>query len=676
MRGSLATRNGQRQAERRSILRVGPESTWTTVLPVAFIIISLLALVILPIVVSQHTARMRREITRIAEPARIGANQIQIDLASELDKIIAFQVTGQQQYRRDYERILAEEQQKYRMLQSLAPQLNEDVRQDLVVVLDAMNAWHSAVRSATFLTTPQPEQVFLTRLFERHPYYEKALHASSQLEIDIQQAIDDRIAQIRQAESLNISLTLILTVLAMTSALLVAGLGRQMRLLAREAMRRRQEAEREAADAKLARALAEQEERRAAFLATAGQELASSLDYEATIATLAKLIVPNLAEVCAVDMIHGDELRREAVAHRNPARMEELRAQVGKTLPAPESVKEAIEQRAAKLIGSSAEVMRYLDGTEDATRSLMAIPLVSRGQSLGVITAAAPSGKVFTREDATLAEELARHASLAIDNARLYLESQQAVQAREEVLAIVSHDLRNPLNAVILAGQLLEGAEGLDDESREQIELIGLSAQRMNRLIADLLDITRVEGGKRLPIEQTRIDVEALFRETYELFKAQAAASEITFRYHVAEGVQPVYADRHRVLQVLSNLIGNAMKFTPAGGMITFRAECAREQCDEVLFTVADTGPGIPRENLKDIFNPYWQAKRTARLGAGLGLPIAKGIVESHGGRIWVESEPGKGTKFGFTLPAFREELTPAAVSPAPHSHSAPQRGE
>jgi signal transduction histidine kinase len=106
------------------------------------------------------------------------------------------------------------------------------------------------------------------------------------------------------------------------------------------------------------------------------------------------------------------------------------------------------------------------------------------------------------------------------------------------------------------------------------------------------------------------------------------------------------------VLQVLSNLVGNAMKFTPTGGTIALRADARN---DHVVFTVADTGPGIPKENLGDIFNPYWQAKRAERMGAGLGLPIARGIVEAHGGRIWVESEPGKGTKFYFTLPIAKE---------------------
>jgi signal transduction histidine kinase len=289
---------------------------------------------------------------------------------------------------------------------------------------------------------------------------------------------------------------------------------------------------------------------------------------------------------------------------------------------------------------------------------MMAVPLVSRGQTLGVVMALPPETKPFTPDDVPLFAELARQASVSIDNARLYLDSQQAVRAREEVLAIVSHDLRNPLSAVTLAASLMKLSETLPDDDREQVDTIDVSARRMSRLIADLLDVTRLDGGKRLPIEPEALDVRSIFDEAYELFKAQATASSVSLRCDASRAVQPIHADRHRVMQVLSNLIGNSLKFTPGGGVVTLVAES--QGADEVLFTVSDTGPGIPPGHLEDIFSPYWQAKRTERMGAGLGLPIAKGIVESHGGRIWVESEPGQGARFHFTLPVAKKVAAPA----------------
>ena len=637
--------------ERRSVWRVGPESNWTTVLPVTFIIISLLSLLVLPIVVATRTARMRHEITIAAEPARSAANRIQNNLSAEPDKVISFQVTGQQQYRRQYDQLILEERSDDEALGRLAPQLSPDVSRDRERLVAAMQIWHSGVDRSEFLAHQLPAEVFTSRLFEQHPSYEQALLAASELENQIHRAIEDRLTKIRDVERINVVLTIILSLLALTSALLVAGLGRQMRLLAREAMRRRQEAEQIAADAQSARDAAEREERRAAFLAAAVQELASSLDLAHAVTTLAKLFVPNLAEICAIDLHDPDgTLRRVAVAHRDPARAAELSRTIDTIITdVPEALMRVMSEREVKAIGASSPLLRYLTGSDaDEPRSLLAVPLVSRGEILGVVTAAAPVGQVFTREDAALAAELARHGSLAIDNARLYLESQQALRAREEVLAIVSHDLRNPLNAITLATSLLQTSGSTSGEDREQLDIIDLSAQRMRRLIEDLLDVTRLEGGKRLPIEPAAVEVEPLLSETYELFKAQAATSGTSLQYEAAENLPPVYADRHRILQVLSNLIGNAMKFTPSGGTIRFGAET---QDSEVLFMVSDSGPGIPQEHLGDIFNPYWQAKRAERMGAGLGLPIAKGIVEAHGGRIWVESEAGKGTRFYFTLP-------------------------
>ncbi|MDQ3280567.1 MAG: ATP-binding protein [Acidobacteriota bacterium] len=651
--------------ERRSVWRVGPESTWTTVVPVVFIIVSLLSLALLPVIVANKTAKMREEITRLAEPARRAANYIQMDLSAEVDKLIAYQVTGQGNYRREYYALVERQETNRRKLAQLLPRLDAEMNTSLTSLFVHTSRWHNSVARGEFVSRPLPREVFLARLFESHAAYEQSLAAASNLEIELQGAIETRLEWMSDAERVNRWLTIVLTLLALTSALLVAGLGRQMRLLAREAMKRRLDAERETLEAQRAREAAEREERRAAFLAAAGQELAASLDYEHTIATLAKLIVPNLAEMSVVDIAETEGgLRRVAVAHRNPEDEATYASSVGTVrAEVPEALVRIMQGGEPTLVGSTSALYSYLTGHPDGdSRNLIFLPLVSRGQTIGIAAAISTNSKPFASADLPLFAELARRASLSIDNARLYLESQQAVRAREEVLAIVSHDLRNPLSAVSLGAALLQTSEALAEEDREQLDTIEVSAKRMNRLIADLLDVTRLEGGKRLPIETAPVEVADLLGEVAEIFRAQASVSSVTIAYDADAQVPAVRADRHRIMQVLSNLIGNAMKFTPPGGRIDVRATVEEQQ--RVLFTVADTGPGIPASNLSDIFSPYWQAKRTERMGAGLGLPIAKGIVEAHGGRIWVESEQGNGTQFYFTLPVDQERAQENAREP------------
>jgi signal transduction histidine kinase len=641
------------RGNRRSIWRVGPESTWTTVVPVLFIIVSLLSMVILPLVVRSKTARMRSDIFSVAQPAGRRANQLQIDLAGELDKIIAYQVTGQQQYAVKFYELVQSEDANRAQLIGLLPRLeNDDLGAELTAVFVQSSAWHDTVRRGEFLQRQLPAEVFLQRLFEAHPAYEKSLSAASELESDLQSVIETRMGRIREAERLNLSITIVLTLLALTSALLVAGLGRQMRLLAREAMQRRRDAERDAREAKSAREAAEREERRTAFLAAAAEQLAASLDYEQTITSLSRLIVPNLAELCVIDMTDSEgALRRAAVAHRNPEDEAVLAPMFGTVRhDIPEPLIHIIRSGEPSLVGATSPLFEYITGQSDGgTRTLVFLPLVSRGQTIGIMSAVSPANRPFTNDDLPLFLDLSRRASLAIDNARLYLESQQAVRAREEVLAIVSHDLRNPLSAITLGSSLLLMSKDLADEDREQVETMQVSAERMARLIADLLDVTRLEGGKRLPVEPAPVAVTELLDEALELFRAQAAVANVSIDSDCREGVDAVFADHHRVMQVLSNLIGNSLKFTPPNGTIRV---CAEPHRDGVLFLISDTGPGIPKEHLNHIFTPYWQAKRAERLGAGLGLPIARGIVEAHGGRIWAESEPGQGTRFYFTLPA------------------------
>ena len=233
----------------------------------------------------------------------------------------------------------------------------------------------------------------------------------------------------------------------------------------------------------------------------------------------------------------------------------------------------------------------------------------------------------------------------------LYDEAQKIIDAREEILRIVAHDLRNPLNTISMATTLL-----IEDPVPEQarvshLRIIKRSGERMNRLIQDLLSVTTIEAG-RLSIAPQKMSVPELFREASETLGPIAREKSITLTVNVADDLPSVRADHARVLQVIGNLVGNAVKFTPSGGTITLSAIRAdgRVQC-----SVTDTGPGIPAGQIPRLFGKFWQAKRGDGRGVGLGLAIARGIVEAHGGTIEVQSEIGKGSVFTFMLPVWRE---------------------
>ncbi len=187
----------------------------------------------------------------------------------------------------------------------------------------------------------------------------------------------------------------------------------------------------------------------------------------------------------------------------------------------------------------------------------------------------------------------------------------------------------------------------LERRSQKPLEVIHNGAMRMNRLIQDLLDVALMEAGQ-LPIKPARLSAGGLITEAVDMQRPLASSSSLEIRAEVEPDVPEVWGDRDRLLQVFENLIGNAIKFSSADGHIT-AGVASREH--EVVFWVADTGRGIAPENLPKVFDRFWQAERDGRRGAGLGLPIAKGIVEAHGGRIWAESRQGRGTTFCFTIP-------------------------
>ena len=228
--------------------------------------------------------------------------------------------------------------------------------------------------------------------------------------------------------------------------------------------------------------------------------------------------------------------------------------------------------------------------------------------------------------------------------------AQHAIRARDDVMGVVAHDLRNPLSVILMHAELLRMIHrNGDDQTDQAAAAISRSATRMNRLIQDLLDVSRIDAGG-LSLDRAPIDPAKFLAESVESQRPLASSEKLDLRLDIEPPLPQVDADRDRLAQVLENLIGNAIKFTEPGGRITVGA---RARDEGVLFWVSDAGVGIRDSDLPQVFDRFWQAEgeSSAARGTGLGLPIVKGIVEAHGGRVWVESTPGRGTTVSFVIP-------------------------
>ena len=334
---------------------------------------------------------------------------------------------------------------------------------------------------------------------------------------------------------------------------------------------------------------------------------------------------------------------------------------VGQRVPYPGSLTEEIIARQEPVF--SARMQRLGAGMAPYLRehchacSVLVVPLLGEDQVLGALVLLRPPdeppfehgiiNRVRTLGDlASLS--LQRLAALA-ESERRRAEAEAAVRSRDEVLSVVSHDLKNPVSTVAMAAAILQDPEvELSEEERHrQLKVIARSAQRMNRLIQDLLDVARIESGRLTLTCRCELPA-ALATEACEAFRSIAAEKSLTLSCHTEPDLGSVYVDRDRVLQVLSNYLNNAVKFTSAGGRIAIRVTRGEE--GGVRFAVSDTGPGIEPDDLPHVFSRFWQARGSAHLGSGLGLAIAKGIAEAHRGRVWVETTPGAGCTFFLAL--------------------------
>jgi signal transduction histidine kinase len=389
--------------------------------------------------------------------------------------------------------------------------------------------------------------------------------------------------------------------------------------------------------------------------------LASSLDYRHTLETVAQLAVSHMGDWCIVHLVERQRVYHAEVGYADPGKGDLARRLREKHRARPDltiSVENVIRTGEAFLYAEFTpallreysvdeehfELLRQTD-----PKSAMFVPLTAGVETFGALVFLTSGSRRYDEDDLRRAVNMGRRDALAIHNAQLYAVANEAIQLRESVLRMVAHDLRNPLNAIQLSARMLaEPALPYERYCKLLQSITGASA-RMNRLIDDLLIVGRIAANQTIPLELHDEDPVDIVEQVCDMMGGQARAQSVDLRCGTTNPPVPsVMADRARILQVLTNLADNALKFTPRGGSVSVSCE----RFDQgVRFAVTDTGRGIEPEHLAKIFDPFWQASETAHLGSGLGLPIAKAIVEQHHGRIWVESKPGTGTTVTFTLP-------------------------
>lgn len=580
---------------------------WSVRLLLAFLVLTLLALAVLPVYHARRIARVESRLATVLVPARDLASRLELTEAEQTAALQAFILSGEGRFRQRYRDSRAREDEVYDSLYALAGEMDVPVRTKMVDLWSLSVRWHLNHRPIIVEEVPRSE--FRSYLPEEQRLYDRVARASSDLAEAIAGAEADARARIKQLRAQQIRITVALVVLALAATAVVVFLGWKLTSLAREAEKRREDAvrARREADAVLEATgegvLGMDMEGRCTFLNRAGAEL---------------LDVPTrfLLGRDVHDLIH----------HTRP----------DGTPCDPDDCPVLAIRDTGRPVRLTDEII-WRPGGEAFPAQISARPMVDGREVKGVVVTFSDLTEIRETEEAL----------------------RRAVRAREEVVAVVSHDLRSPLGTISAGAELLLDLDLSRERRREHLRAIYRASEQMHRLIRDLLDVSRIEAGG-LSIDATPTPVEELVRRAREIAAPLARDASLDLETSVEEGLPPVRVDRDRILQVLSNLMGNAVKFTPEGGRIRLRAS---REAGEVVVEVADTGPGIAPEDQEHLFDRFWQVDRANREGTGLGLAIARGIVEAHGGRIWVESEPGKGSRFRFTLEAAGEASSPGAAA-------------
>lgn len=399
---------------------------------------------------------------------------------------------------------------------------------------------------------------------------------------------------------------------------------------------------------------------RSAFLAEAGRRLSASLDFDQTLQTIADLAVPELAQWCAVDLVEPET----AGAIRRAAQSS---AQGGGLEGAPGEVplQEALSAGLSAAVAEKASRVLEVEAARES-RGLLCIPLLARGEVFAALELLSAEGGTWDGAAIDLAEELGRRASIALENARLLREAQEAVRVREEFLSLASHELRTPLTPLLIrlsiAARRSRGGEAVDPVV---FEACLRQVHRLISLVNDLLDVGRIQAGK-LELHFEVLSLTGLAEEVRATFAGAYAGRPLRFD----RGREPalVRGDRARLEQVVTNLVENALKYSAQEAPVDLSVSV---EGGSAVLAVRDQGIGIPREQQKQIFERFFRAANAGSAGGslGLGLFICRDIVERHGGAIRVESQVGRGSAFFVTLPLWAE---PASAGALAEAHNGP----
>lgn len=578
-----------------------------------FVVVSLIALVAVPAYFGQRVAEVQDRIAQVLEPAAEESSELRLLKARQMARVERFRVTGDRALRAEYNRAIAEEDATLARLRELARHVDELTAEEPGDCVQNPCAFQRVSRLGVasidwrFLIEqmfdPPPEMQVEPRLDPAHQARVNALfdelqRGARELDQVIENEVEEARGRMEYLLTLQSRITGGLAALAFLATLIVGRVAYRYRDLTVEREQRRREAVRA------------RREVDALLEATGDGVLGIDLSGKCTSLNRAgeKLLGYTQGEIVGRD-VHA------TLFHTRPD---------GEPWPRAESeLVRAIQDG------------RPLESEEDAIiwrRKGVSFP--ARWSLRPMVDGVELRGAVLTFTDMT--ETLARQEAL-----------ERAVRQREDVVSIVSHDLRNPLGVALAAAELLIDLPLDEEQRRRQAEIIHRSGKRMQRLIEDLLDVSRIEADA-LVVRLSREGLQPLLEEARELHHDQAEAKGLTLEVSQPAGSTEARIDADRILQALSNLLDNAIRLTPEGGRVTL---AAREDGDDVLLSVSDTGPGVDPELMDTLFHRFAQSEESDRGAAGLGLTIVRGVAVAHGGEVGVSTEPGKGSEFVLRLP-------------------------